>query len=287
MQKLHSPVLVFGGPYSNLKALEALYQKAGQLGIAPDHCFCTGDVVAYCAHPGETVDLLREWGCHVIMGNCEESLGYDKPDCGCGFDEGTACDLEAGKWYSFANSKLNAMQRNWMRMLPRYLEIQTGQGVCRLVHGGVTRINRFLFASSDRQQFEEEFAHARQQNSQVNIIIGGHCGLPFARYIGDFLWVNAGVIGMPANDGTPDGWYMVIETLADNRLQFNFLRLAYDFRSESRAMQKNDLSLAYAAALEYGRWPALDILERDERKQTGYPLAPKAVLFPQSSSRGV
>jgi hypothetical protein len=43
-----APILVFGGPYSNLRALQALRRRAHELGIAPSHCICTGDVVAYC-----------------------------------------------------------------------------------------------------------------------------------------------------------------------------------------------------------------------------------------------
>ena len=30
------------------------------------------DVVAYCAEPVETVALIRDWGCAVVMGNCED-----------------------------------------------------------------------------------------------------------------------------------------------------------------------------------------------------------------------
>ena len=42
-----------------------------------------------CADPVATVAAVRDWGISVIMGNCEESLGWNKDDCGCGFEEGT------------------------------------------------------------------------------------------------------------------------------------------------------------------------------------------------------
>jgi hypothetical protein len=45
---LEPPILVFGGPYSNLRAVDALRERALKLGIVADHCICTGDVVAYC-----------------------------------------------------------------------------------------------------------------------------------------------------------------------------------------------------------------------------------------------
>src|SRR5215831_10236951 len=66
---LRLPLLVFGGPYSNLNAVRALRARAGALGIRPDQCICTGDVIAYCAEPEETAIAIREWECKVVSGN--------------------------------------------------------------------------------------------------------------------------------------------------------------------------------------------------------------------------
>src|SRR5918912_1262126 len=96
---MDGPVLVFGGPYSNLQATAAVLAEAGRRGIPPERIVCTGDVVAYGAAARETVALVRRAGIRVVRGNCEESLGQSGPDCGCGFAPGSACDLltpEAG-----------------------------------------------------------------------------------------------------------------------------------------------------------------------------------------------
>jgi hypothetical protein len=61
---LRPPLLVFGGPYSNVRAVTALRAQSALLGIDATHTICTGDVVAYCAEPEETVAAIREWGCH-------------------------------------------------------------------------------------------------------------------------------------------------------------------------------------------------------------------------------
>ena len=42
-----APILVFGGPYSNLEATEALMAAPECRNIPADHMLCTGDVVAY------------------------------------------------------------------------------------------------------------------------------------------------------------------------------------------------------------------------------------------------
>src|SRR3954471_19363580 len=143
---MNRPVLVFGGSYSNLEATVALRREADRLGIGPDNIVCTGDVVAYCADPVATVAVVRDWGVPVIMGNCEESLGWSKDDCGCGFEEGTACEQLSIDWYSYANRALGAEDRSWMRSLPRRLEVTIGNRRLAVVHGSVDSINSFVFA---------------------------------------------------------------------------------------------------------------------------------------------
>ena len=104
---LQGDVLVFGGNYSNLQATLALRQQAGICGIPPERVICTGDIVAYCAEPEETTQLIRDWGIPVVMGNCEESLGFDSDDCGCGFEEGTACSILSNSWFNFSRNKVS------------------------------------------------------------------------------------------------------------------------------------------------------------------------------------
>ena len=109
---MHLPLLVFGGPYSNLSALSALRARARALEVRPHHCICTGDVVEYCAEPEETVLAIREWGCKVISGNCEQQLAASAPDCGCGFKEDSECDRLAKGWYSFAAKHISSQTRH-------------------------------------------------------------------------------------------------------------------------------------------------------------------------------
>ena len=114
----NEPLLVFGGPYSNLGATRAMQVAANGLGIPPERVICTGDVVAYCAEPEQTVALIRDWGIRVIAGNCEQQLAAGGADCGCGFAEGSACDLLAKGWYPFASARISDSSRNWMKLLP-------------------------------------------------------------------------------------------------------------------------------------------------------------------------
>ncbi len=264
---LESPVLTFGGPYGNLQATAALKAEAERLGIPPRRVICTGDVAAYCAEPEDTVALLAAWGVPTAMGNCEEALGADADDCGCGFPSDSACDALARRWYAHARGALSEGAKAWMRSLPRRLDFRLGGLGFAVVHGGADGINRFLFASAPDAALAREIARAGTDG-----VIAGHCGLPFTRRIGGRLWHNPGAIGMPANDGTPDAWYGLLVETPGGGVVAHHRRLAYDHAAAAAAVRRHGLPEAYAAALETGLWPSLDVLPTEERAATGRPL---------------
>ena len=259
---ISAPVLVFGGPYSNLRALNAMHARAAELGIDSTRTICTGDVVAYCAEPEQTVAAIRDWGCHVVAGNCEKQLAQDAGDCGCGFAENTACDRLAKDWYAFARRRITSESRTWMDGLPHHLEFELAGRTVRVIHGGVARINRFVFAS------ERQTIAAELENARAGIVVAGHAGLPFIERINHRVWFNPGVIGMPANDGTPDVWYGLIK-IDGSDLVLSTHRLTYDHASAATATQNASHADGYARALSTGLWPSLDILPAIERAQTG------------------
>ena len=71
---IQGPILIFGGAYSNLQATQALIDAARANGIPAERCIFTGDSIAYCGSPSETLNLLRYFGCPMIKGNCEIEL---------------------------------------------------------------------------------------------------------------------------------------------------------------------------------------------------------------------
>ncbi len=261
------PVLVFGGAYSNLQATQALQSKATELGIPASNVVCTGDLVAYCAQAQQTVDLIRNWGIRVVMGNCEQSLAYDAEDCGCGFNEGSTCSALANSWFRFARQNLNDEAKLWMRSLPKQIYLTYhGLKLC-FVHGGFEQINQFVFASTDA-----DIKAPQLERSKSDVIIGGHCGIPFGELLGAHAWLNAGAIGMPANDATPETWYMLLKE-EQGELHVSWHRLPYDHKAAQAAMLGTKLPEAYRIALESGLWPSTDILPEVEKQQTGDPLS--------------
>lgn len=262
-----SPVLIFGGCYSNLQASQAMRAKAAQLQIPPSQIFCNGDIVAYCAEPNETVELIRDWGVHVIRGNCETALANQAEDCGCGFDTDSQCSLLSQQWYGYSKQHLKAEHATWMATLADQLEFNFASSRCLLVHATPQSNNRFVYASNVAQQWSQIW-----QGVTADVVIGGHCGLPFGYGQQRRHWLNSGVIGMPANDGSAAGWFMLLQKQA-GRLQAHWQRLDYDAPKAQQQMQVNGLQNGYAQCLLSGYWPSLDTLPMHEAEQTGKPLA--------------
>ncbi len=261
-------VLLFGGCYSNLQATGALLDEAQRLGIPPERTICTGDVVAYGADPAATVGIVRDAGVHVVMGNCEESLGARAQDCGCGFTAGSACDRLSAAWYSHADAMLDDAARTWMRSLPRRIDLLIGGRRLAVVHGSPDRINAFVFGSTSDDDLRQLVPGAGCDG-----VIGGHCGIPFTRMVDGLLWHNPGAIGVPANDGTPRVWFSVLEP-GDAEIEIRHVPLDYDHGAAAAAMRDARLPEGYADALRSGLWPSLDVLPPEELARTGQALAP-------------
>lgn len=260
------PLLVFGGAYSNASATEALIAEAQRLSIPPSNILCTGDLVAYCASPQETINLIKNWQIAVVMGNCEESFGNDADDCGCGFEEGTACDLLSADWFNFSKLRISMANKQWMKALPRSIEFNFAGFRCEAIHGGVDRINQFIY-TSDEDEISQQL-----NKVDVDIVFGGHCGIPFGKRSINKTWLNAGVIGMPANDGTQDGWYMLVTPKQDG-VNVDWYRLPYDAQLTADTMQREGLNTGYKDALLTGIWPSADVLPAEEKAASGQQLS--------------
>ena len=270
------PVLVFGGPYGNLEATRAVLEAADRAGVPPERTICTGDTVAYGADPAATVSRLREAGIAVVMGNCEEALATDAADCGCGYAEGSQCDAWSAQWFAYCGRELTSDAKRWMGALPRSVTFDLAGRRVRVIHGGVGEINRYVFASTSPGVKRSEIAKA-----DADAVIGGHSGLPFTERLGETLWHNPGVIGVPANDGSPRVWYGVVSPAAGG-IEVAHHALAYDHAAAAEKIRAAPgLPDAYAGALESGLWPSLDILPAAERAATGRRLAPSPVPWPQ------
>ena len=267
-------LLVFGGPYSNLQALEALLNEAEASGFSERQMICTGDIVAYCGQPQETVDRIRARGIATVLGNCEESLALDVEDCHCGFAEDSLCSLLSQQWYGFSRGRLDQASKAWMAGLPRQIIVEVAGRRLLAIHGAYGVINQFVFPSSPAEEKLRDLAAAGADG-----IIGGHSGLPFAQLLQGRLWLNSGALGMPANDGTPRVWYAILSRAAGG-LTVALHSLDYDHATAAKEMTAAGLTNGYADCLTTGLWPSLGILPEAERAKTGQALSESMLFWP-------
>ena len=247
------PLLVFGGPYSNLRALAALRVRADELGIAA----VAGDLHGRCRGL-----LRRARGDHASdratgaatssPATARNSSREAADDCACGFEEGTECDATR-------QGLVSVRQRAHVAREP---QLDGGAAEDDHLHGRRPDVPRHPRRRRRDQPLRvrlaarcaaEELARA-----SADVVIAGHAGVPFIEKIGRGVWFNPGVIGMPANDGTPDVWYGLIRS-DDDRIVLSTHRLAYDHHGAAAAMRRCGHANGYARTLVTGLWPSLDV----------------------------
>ncbi len=259
-------LLFFGGVYSNLQALEQLMTIAKDEGIPAENCICTGDITGYCAQPEETIQAFRNWGALSIAGNVELQLANDSEDCGCDFKAGGRCDSFSKLWFPYTKGRLSQESLDYIATIPEYISFEYGGKKVTIVHGNYGNTSEFIFQSNADTSKQHCF-----DDTESDVIIGGHCGLPFHQSIKEKLWLNPGVIGMPANDGTTRVWYMLLEII-DGKLQYTHRSFDYDYTTAQQLMFKNHLPEEYADTLSSGIWDNMEILPEIEKMGQGIPI---------------
>lgn len=266
MSLIKDKLFLFGGCYSNLQATQRIKEIADGIGFSPDQIICTGDIVGYCAQPEETVQLIMNWGIKSIAGNVEIQLRSGEMDCGCNFEEGSRCDTFSRQWFPYAKERLSATSVNWMNTLPNSMKFTIAGKKFHVLHGGTDDISEFIFESTP---IDRKLAIFEQ--TKADVIIAGHSGIPFEQEIVannglEKRWINPGVIGMPANDGTARCWYGILDLKT-----FDYQLKAFDYANEtaSNLMIMNKLPNEYAKTLVTGIWDNCDILPSEETLKQG------------------
>ncbi|WP_189638624.1 metallophosphoesterase family protein [Paramylibacter ulvae] len=258
--ELHGDLLIYGGVYSNLHALRAFMDIAQGAKIPACNIICTGDIVAYCADPEACAQRVRAIGGPVLAGNCERNLANGDDDCGCGFDEDSACNLLSRAWYAHADAQTSVESKKWMATLPDRIVFSHHGKRYAVLHGAASDISRFIWPTTPDTVIAAEIEILTQQVGAVDIVLAGHTGLLMTRKIGSTIWHNSGAIGMPAHNGKPSTHYSVISQkgIINNTL-------SYDHHAAHRAMRGVGLTQGYDKTLLSGVWPSEDNLPVDMR----------------------
>ena len=267
---LTGPVLVFGGVYSNLEALTALRREAERRGIPAGNVICTGDTPGYCADPEACLNLLEDWGVHSIAGNVEINLREGVDDCGCNFSDGSRCDMFARLWYAYARQEVRERGLAYMHTLPRQMTFRYAGRTVRVLHGSAEHESEFVWKSTEWAVKAKSFAL-----TGADVILASHSGLPFGDGCDGKLWINSGAAGMPANDGTPRTWFVLLDD-SEGDFHYTFHPLTYDVATARAKMlnHRTRLPLSYATTLVTGIWDNTEIMPPTEAAQEGHAMDP-------------
>ncbi len=258
---LSGPVLLFGGPYSNLRAMQALMTEAERLKIPAERMICTGDVCAYAAEAEQTAQTVRALGCPVVAGNCEDSLGFNALDCGCGFEEGATCDRLSAEWFAHATKQVSEETRLWMRGLPGRAVFTHSNKRYAVIHGGAAQVNAFIWPTDNADRKVKEIQMLESDLGPIDAVVCGHSGVPFVESTLSHQWVNAGAIGLPGHDGDPRTSYAVLENG-----EVSLHRLSYDGEGAAAAMEQAGLTAGYHQTMRSGWWPSEDTFPPEMRR---------------------
>jgi pyruvate-formate lyase-activating enzyme/diadenosine tetraphosphatase ApaH/serine/threonine PP2A family protein phosphatase len=248
---------VFGGVYANPHALEAVLADARARGC--DELLCLGDLGGFGAGCDAVwAPLLRE-GVRCVAGNYDIAIGRGDEDCGCGYAD-ERDNRFAQLMYDFTRAHTSAAFAAWMRGLPGELRLRRGGVDVHAVHGSPLEVNDFLWESLD----DEDLA-VRTRASGADVLLCTHTGLPWQRDVAGTLVVNVGACGRPANDGTPDVWYAVVD-LEAGAARAELVRVPYDWRAQAADMRAAGLPEPFVETVETGWWTTcLEVVPPAER----------------------
>jgi len=261
----YSKVIVFGGVYNNHRALAALLDEAERRGA--EAIYCLGDLGGFGPSPNEVRPLLEAGAVRTIQGNYEESLAGGAEDCNCGYADPR--DNHFAKLsYGYTAEQTAADFKRWMGQLPCRRRIRVGNKEVLLVHGSPRRINEFLFASTSPDPFLEVLL----EQEDCDLLLCTHTGLHWRRTLPSARQVaNVGVIGRPANDGTTQVWFAVLEAQTSGEVAIELVPLVYDHLELAAEMRREGLPAEFVETILTGWWTTcLEVLPPRERALSKY-----------------
>jgi predicted phosphodiesterase len=251
-----SRVALFGGIYSNHVALRAAIEDARERRC--EKVLCLGDLGAFGPNPDRVFPLLIDAGVTVMRGNYDDSIAHNLPDCQCGYTD-PADNYFARLSYQYTYRKTSQRWRTWLAELPREIRFDVAGKRVLCCHGSPRKMNEFLWESATPTHLLEKFC----DDFSADIIVATHTGLPWMRDLsGGRQFINCGVLGRPANDGTTDVGY----TILDAHSGAEYVRLAYDHEALAAEMEAEELSAPFVETIRTGWWTTcLEILPAKER----------------------
>ncbi|MEO5616628.1 MAG: metallophosphoesterase family protein [Candidatus Eisenbacteria bacterium] len=260
---MRTRLALFGGVYSNDRALAAVLEDAEQRG--PDALWCLGDLGGFGPHPDRAIERLRAAAVPSLRGNMDDTVGHDRVDCECGYADPRDRHFSQLS-FDYAVSHTAAAHKAWLRGLPEQARLTAAGRQVLLCHGSPRRVNEFLWESTCSDAFLERLC----DDYAADLIACSHSGLPWHRALpsGRHI-INVGAIGRPANDGRTEVWYAEIDL--DGEVRVRLRPVAYDHEALAAEMRAERLPMEFVETIRRGWWTTcLENLPAKERRRGRY-----------------
>ena len=230
-------IAVISDIHSNIYALNEVLADIKNRHV--DLTVCTGDLVGYATRPNEVIETLKEEKILTIMGNYDEAIGNFKIICGCDYPDPKDAE-KAALSMQFTSEETTLENKAYLRNLPKEAAFTFNNKTIRFVHGSTRVINEYLKENS--KEAEEVMGELFE-----DILVCGHTHIPYAKYYGEKLLVNAGSVGKPKTN-TPDANYVIIDIKNEDEIgqressvKVEIIEVAYDFEKMAREIEENEI----------------------------------------------
>lgn len=187
-------VAIFSDVHGNLVALEALLAELER--EQPDATVCLGDVAQGGAEPAECLDLVRELGCPVVLGNADDLLLTLDVSAEEGDPERQRRLVEVAEW---SIARVGEERLAFVRGFTPTVELDLGGGRTLLgFHGSPRSFDEILLPTTADEKLERALA-----GWQAAVSAGGHVHHQWQRRLGDRLFVSVGSAGLAYDHDQP------------------------------------------------------------------------------------
>ncbi|MFN8399329.1 MAG: metallophosphoesterase family protein [Anaerolineales bacterium] len=243
-------ILVLSDVHGNCLALETVLADAKRSGF--DQIICNGDMIQGGPQPHETVQLLQEMKCPIVMGNSDAWLLTGVETGAEALSEERLKKLNTVREWSL--SQLNEEDRTFINGFQPTVTLDLGNNKSLLAfHGSPTSFDQVLLPSTPEEEFQETL-----KPYASHILTGGHVHLQYSRRLQDSenFYFNPGSVGIAYNheqtgeQNLLDPWveYAVL-TVEKLSTRLEFIRAALDinkmldvYRSSTRPFADQAMS---------------------------------------------
>lgn len=243
------PIALLADPHANAPALEAVLEQIAGENVG--RILVLGDVVGYGPHPQQCIDMLRDSGCEVIMGNHDYAISRNE------FIKGfSSLGRQAGEWN---HANIDEQGLEWLSGLPLY--IREPQWLA--VHGAPMD-PAFFLGYVYHMTYEDNLDYLAERN--IRWCFHGHTHIQSVYYrngkidkqctdgiqnLSEFehALICPGSVGQPRENNGPDARYALFDP---NSGQLELRSIRYDYNQTANDILAGGLPSEFAQRLEQG-----------------------------------